>query len=271
MDPFRAVKLYHKYASALAYIDVENTDGTRSIGSSFHIGEGVFITARHVVEGKRIVEIKIPEPVPVSAEEIYPDVDINILKRGELEIKKVLGYLPLYKFWTDPLMLSEGPYYPRDNSIDLAIFKVSNIHKNTAIIRLGYHLDDWIYRKPWIMSEAIIMGFPPIPMTTQPYLIAAKAQIHAYVNLRGCPNIHFILSATPRGGFSGGLALHEGDFALGVITTGLHEGNQQIETGILAVLSVEPIHVLLDEIGMLPKVQLGFRESSFVSRKRKNK
>ena len=49
--------LFIKYGPALAYVAVRDGDGHDSIGAAFHVGEGVFLTARHVVEGKTIVEV----------------------------------------------------------------------------------------------------------------------------------------------------------------------------------------------------------------------
>ncbi|SRR6266446_1148093 len=50
-------KLFDAFAPGLAYISVENADGSPNIGTCFHIGESVFITARHVIEGLKIREI----------------------------------------------------------------------------------------------------------------------------------------------------------------------------------------------------------------------
>lgn len=49
--------LYLKYCAAMAYVAVEKPDGSHGIGSAFHVGEGVFVTARHVVEGNQILEV----------------------------------------------------------------------------------------------------------------------------------------------------------------------------------------------------------------------
>ena len=74
MDSLRARQLYAEHKSAIAYIDVEKPDGQRSIGSAFHIGDGVFVTARHVIEGNRIIEVKITESVGVTTREYFLDV-----------------------------------------------------------------------------------------------------------------------------------------------------------------------------------------------------
>jgi hypothetical protein len=53
----------------MAYIAVEHPDGTSGIGSAFHVGEGVFVTARHVVDGLRIREIATTERSYIDAED----------------------------------------------------------------------------------------------------------------------------------------------------------------------------------------------------------
>jgi len=40
MDTKLARKLMQKYASALAYIEIEDRGGEKGIGSCFHVGEG---------------------------------------------------------------------------------------------------------------------------------------------------------------------------------------------------------------------------------------
>ncbi|PKQ89426.1 hypothetical protein CXK86_20485 [Paenibacillus sp. BGI2013] len=54
-------QLYETYAAAVAYIAVETKDGEQGIGSAFHVGEGVFITARHVIEGNSILKMGTTE------------------------------------------------------------------------------------------------------------------------------------------------------------------------------------------------------------------
>src|SRR4029077_6965446 len=43
-------KLFDAFAPGVAYISVEKIDGSLGIGTCFHVGENVFVTARHVVE-----------------------------------------------------------------------------------------------------------------------------------------------------------------------------------------------------------------------------
>ena len=48
---------FMKYRGCVALIATEGLDGALGIGTCFHVGEGVFVTARHVVEGRSITEI----------------------------------------------------------------------------------------------------------------------------------------------------------------------------------------------------------------------
>ena len=67
----------------MAYLEVEATNGDREIGSAFHVGSGIFVTARHVVQGKRIVEMRQTEPVTVGSRENFqkfPDLSDETLQ-----------------------------------------------------------------------------------------------------------------------------------------------------------------------------------------------
>ena len=92
-------------------------------------------------------------------------------------------------------------------------------------------------------------------MVNEATLVAAKAEIHTFVTPRHSPKLHFILSATPRGGFSGGVAIHESGVALGVITSSLVEDNLPEQNGFFAVLSIEPIVEFLELTDMMPNIQ----------------
>ncbi|WP_244373648.1 hypothetical protein [Streptomyces griseorubiginosus] len=77
----------------------------------------------------------------------------------------------------------------------------------------------------------------------------------AQVDLYDTPYVHFVLSATARGGFSGGVAFSEYGFALGMVTRSLLAGEDSVESGYMAVLAVEPIYECLAWYRMLPDCQ----------------
>jgi hypothetical protein len=106
-----------------------------------------------------------------------------------------------------------------------------------------------------LCSEALILGYPPIPLTREAHLVSSRAEINAVITIGQSSKLHFIVSATPRGGFSGGLALSEDDFALGLISLSLIRDHAAAEIGFMAVISVEPIYECLAAYKLLPECQ----------------
>ena len=249
----------------MAYVDVLKPDGTRAIGSAFHIGEGIFVTARHVVQNNDIVEVRISEPIAIRSEEFFgqfSDVKVSKDRIEEYDktMKETMGHDPLFKHWLNPLEIEKGPVFYHDDRLDVAAFKVNEIHPGVGIAMLGIHWDVWVYRGLWHLSDAIVMGYPPIPMVNEPTLIAAKAEIHTFVVPRHSPYLHFILSAIPRGGFSGGVAIHESGDVLGVITSSFIKDEQPEQLGFFAVLSIEGIVKCLEENSLYPEIQKEYHD-----------
>jgi hypothetical protein len=166
MDTRRAQQLFYEHASAMAYVAVEKPDGTHSIATAFHVGEGVFVTSRHVVEGNSIREIKITEPVGLSTREHLASQENNNLTEEEIrEYDKLIarpdGEQRLWRHYFPPLELASGPHFARGAQLDVAAFRVKDIHPAAAIVKLGVHLDDWVYRAEWRLSDAIVLGYTP--------------------------------------------------------------------------------------------------------------
>lgn len=253
METKRAQTLFRKYAPAMAYITVRLPSGDQSIGSAFHLGDGVFVTARHVVENNEILQVRPSEPLALPTADVLPE------RAAEYDeaMRERIGFSPLWKRYQEPLSIAKGPYFHEDPRIDVAAFSVAVIHPKTPVVQLGSHLDDWIHDHDWILSEAILLGYPPIPLTSGPHLVAARAEINSIVVPHNAPKVHFIVSAIPRGGFSGGLALSEHDFVLGLVTHSLCRAGSSEELGFFAVLSIEAIFQCLGSNNLLPPVQRG--------------
>lgn len=225
-------KLYETYAAGVAYVAVKTPEGDERIGTAFHIGEGVFITARHVVQGKEIVEIATTEDAVAEVEKVEGARIMRITHpRGKGELVK-------------------GPLYHSDENVDVAALVVRGISAPT--IPLGDHLDDWLGTS-LVLRPAMVMGYPPIPFSKEPTLVATMAEVNAIIDKYTGGHPHFILSAMARGGFSGGLAIADYGCALGVITEALGINGQPTELGYLAVLSVEPIYNCLSQHKIVPK------------------
>jgi len=133
-----------------------------------------------------------------------------------------------------------------------------------AEISLGGHFDDYLGRFDLVLHRTLILGFPPIPLSAEPTLVATLGEVNALVDLYvGCRHPHFVVSSMARGGFSGAPALvaynelseEGGTAALGLVTQALTRENEQPETGYMAVLTVEPIYACLEQHNMLPSSQ----------------
>ncbi|MEM5733083.1 serine protease [Shewanella algae] len=221
--------LYQSYKYSMVRITVRTELGDLSNGSAFHIGDGWLVTAAHVVNGGRIEEI------------------VSEYCSQNLEIEKIICH--------------------RDQRVDLAILKTNldlnhyltktTIHGapegfvQTDHIEIGGHLDDWIGDE-LVLSKVLLMGYPPIPFSSGPVLLASEGEVNAVVDKYNGPHLHFVISNMGRGGYSGGPVLSEFGFLLGVLTESLVVNNQSEELGYSSAISVEPLLVLLQENGVYP-------------------
>lgn len=214
--------IYKKYCSAVAYIAVINEDGTEGIGSAFHIGDGVFVTAKHVLDGKQIKEIATTKRVEIDIEGEHPRGGIKYIYPGQLE-------------------LIDGPHYPEDDIADIAVFRVRSTDLLLPQIPLGSHTDISIDDNSFILQNTIVIGYPPIPFTKTPNQVVASGQVNAVIDVWHSKYAHFVISALARGGFSGGVALTEDGKALGVITESLVSNDMRPELGYMSVIGIEAV------------------------------
>lgn len=224
-EPAKLRDLFREFAGAVVPVFVLDQNGDEGVGTAFHVGEGIFVTARHVVEGKRSARVELdPGGLPAS------------VTKGR---------------YFDQLIWPISPGYHHDPRADVAVFQIEELSV-LPVVRLGSHLDDWINDEQFILNEVLVMGFPPIPLANRPLLLAARGEVNAVVDLVGGQHVHFILSATARGGFSGGVVLSEWNFALGLVTQSLVKDSLPEEFGYLTVLSVEPIYQCMADNDLMP-------------------
>lgn len=206
---------YLRAAAAVAFVVVRGPDGSEAVGSAFHIGDGVFVTARHVVDGFEIREIATTKSAYLAEEasgQILPPRD---------------------------LALVDGPHFGADD-LDVAVFKADLGGSPLQIITLSDHTDYRLGEDDLVLSDVLIVGYPPIPFTTIPTQVVTLGQINAVVRVRHSPVLHFIASATARGGFSGGPVLDRTGIAVALVTEALGRGDAPLETGYMSLLSIEP-------------------------------
>lgn len=219
--------IFEAYGPAVAYISVEKPDGKFGIGTGFHIGDDVFITARHVVEGNHIQKIATTH-AGISTE---PDGSYSAAHLGHAATQV------------------EGPYYHPDERCDLAAVKAYGI--NAPSIRLlPVSLDH--FGNEFLLASVVTMGFPPIPGTLEPVLVCAKAEVNAaidsYLNKRRL----YVISCLARGGFSGAPVVVNSRRCMGVVTQAMVTDGKPEELGFMSVISTLPILELLDHHAIMP-------------------
>src|SRR5687767_13164325 len=100
--------LYKQYAGAIAYVAVKTSSGDNGIGTAFHVGEGIFVTARHVIEGNQITEVATTKRVKI--------INAPRTKNSDPEITY---------FEPKKLTITSGPFFSKDARVDIGIFQIS--------------------------------------------------------------------------------------------------------------------------------------------------
>jgi hypothetical protein len=229
----RLRELYADLKSAVAFIEVQDpATGDLGIGTAFHVGEGVFITAAHVVRGKRVTQMG----------NVF-----ELTRSGSIS-------LPPFRATKAALHFPSSTDGDARELPDVAALVV-DVKQKLPALQLGGHLDQWLAKDEMTLSRGLVMGFPPVPFAETPHLLAVTCEVNAHVGLRRSGHPHFLVSSMARGGFSGGPVLHEQGFVLGLVTESLIHNNKPAELGFMTVLTVEPIYDLLHQHGLLPAVQ----------------
>lgn len=243
LDNFRywARHQFAAYRACIAFVESCDENGDIGVGTCFHVGEGVFLTARHVMENRQNFKIGFDDD----------SVTMELLQSSEYHGKLCPGELEIV----------DGPYYHPDAGVDVACFRADHVPKD--FIPLGGHLEDFLGQYDLLLHRVLVLGHPPIPHADRPVLVASLGEINALATLYDRKYPHFLVSVMARGGFSGGPVLvaydelneKSGTAVLGLIPESLVRNSGQPETGYMAVLTVDPIYECLETHGMLPKAQ----------------
>ncbi|WP_186260266.1 S1 family peptidase [Burkholderia gladioli] len=230
-------QIFNHYAPAVAYVEIESPNGDRGIGTAFHVGEGIYVTARHVVEGQTIVGINHVVEFPIQAS---PGVAKPLDEVGDDPNRRQLP--------------RTGPFFHPDPRIDVACFTL--LWYPPTEIEIGFHCKDLPYGNyDFLLDKCLLMGFPPTPFSKEPILVATIGEVNACVKRYDHDFDHYIVSSMARGGFSGAPALvhfnehldvHAGTMALGLITESLSKNGEPAELGYMTVLTAEPIHECIE-------------------------
>jgi len=227
MDRERARALYDYFGAAVAYVEVEDDAGI-GLGSAFHVGQGLFVTARHVVQNKRILRVGTTVPSVVRFRSAF-GAELVDERYGAAEAEHV-----------------EPPRFPENENVDLALLVTTGLDAPT--VPLTPKPDD--VGRDVILESVIVLGYPRVPLADDPpTLVVVTAEVNAAVRLYLDQQLVLVLSSTARGGFSGGLVLSQGGTALGVLRESLVTDAAPTELGFLGATQIQAVHVLLEEIG----------------------
>lgn len=215
-------------------ISVETREGDQCSGAGFHIGKGVIVTARHVIETNRILELR---------SEIYgtgvTPADVIFATDSGVDLALLKTDFQLDRYLTnETFMGADGPDVERNSD------KVDHVP-------VGLHLNDWIGDE-FVLSKVLVMGYPRIPLSRETVLVAYEGEVSAIVDTFGGRHPYFVISPMARGGFSGGPVISEYDFLLGVITQAMIQEGEGPESGHFSLLTVEPLLELLAANGIRP-------------------
>jgi hypothetical protein len=228
-------QLFYKLRPAIIPLETVNANGDHGIGTGFHVGDGIVVTARHVVEGMQSVRIINPFLQSVEGNQIEEIIFA----------KNPLADVALLR--TD---LDFSDYLEKVHIVDME-------YRKTDHLTLGVEWDDFA-NESLVLYDVIVMGYPPLP-TAFPTLVAIRAQVNAIIDRYPIdgqnPPPNYVLSGIPRGGFSGApMIVEAGDnsFVLGVVTEALVFNHSMPETGFMVAVTVESVLQLLHENGLYP-------------------
>lgn len=231
--------LYHQCRRSIAYVVVETSNGSQSIGTAFHIGQGFFVTAKHVVECNKIIEVAITQPynkvVNYHAAPLSEDERPRVLK---VELNPVLA---------------------ENEADDVAVFRVEQYEELPSIELSSIH-DMHQSEDLLLLSNVLCIGYPPIPLTVHPFQVAVDAKVSALITIRGSKYLSYVVSATARGGFSGGPIINDDGKAIGLVTDSLVRDSNAVETGFMACLSISAAAELALKCGWAPEEHEYYRD-----------
>lgn len=215
-------QLFARYGACVVRVQVRTGEGDLANGTAFHIGGGAFATAAHVVAGMSDIEL-FERDTTTAWDEGHPVTEV--LRHPDADIDLAVLLSPL---WRDRF----GDHSSADAAQPAA----------PQFIDIPEMWGEWI-EDSLMLSKGMICGYPRVPFARAPYKIAVSAEINADINRYDRQHVHFIVSATARGGFSGAPFMSEFDMLLGVVIESLHEDN---DTSFMAVIATEPLIEILD-------------------------
>jgi hypothetical protein len=224
-------QVYHECRRSIAYVTVQTSEGDESIGTAFHIGQGYFITAKHVVFNNTIIEVGITQPHNKIVE--YHAAPLSEEERPQI------------------LKVCLEPVFLESDVDDVAVFKVEKYESIPSILLSSTH-DIHQSEDLALLTNVLCVGYPPIPITVHPFQVAVKSTISSLIIMRGSQYLSYVIATMARGGFSGGPIINDRGEAIGVVTDSLCRNDQVVETGFMACISISAAAELALKYGWDP-------------------
>ena len=215
-------RLVEMFAAAVAYVAVDDHEGQQHIGTCFHIGENIFVTAKHVVENTKITKIATT----------MPSLDNSFGSYLPAETTQV-----------------EGPFFHPNPNYDLAALRLRGLNATQIPF---FPVPEEEPHGVFLLRTVVVMGYPPIPGSRSPVLLCARAEVNAsFVTYFDGQRV-LVVSCLGRGGFSGGPALTPPHHCLGVVTRAMVKEALPEELGFMAIVGPWPILELLNHHNIMP-------------------
>lgn len=239
-------EFYLWYCNAVAFVEIRKPNSDFGIGTAFHLGDGIFVTAKHVVHGNEIISIQ------TTTQGYHPD------SSGD----QILDGIKHKQYMPESGRVISGPFYHFDENVDVAVITVEGI--DAPAISLHTSMNEYWADDEYILSEVLVLGYPPIPFSSDPRLVASLGHISTIIDRYDDKAPYIIVSGMPRGGFSGGPCIYEDGSCLGLVIESLvHDGNPA-ELGFTTVITAKQIFRCLAHNKLIPTAQLKNFEDFFV-------
>ncbi len=213
--------LLPRVRTAVGRLIVRDPNGDPASGTAFHLGDGIFATAEHVIRDREIE---------------------HLLMDG-----------------TGRVLHVQERITPVDRRSDVALLRTDLPLPHTAI-PLGYHFEAWM-PETLPLTKVLLLGYPRIPWDGEGVLVATEAEVNAMFPHMHSPHRHLLLSSSAEGGFSGGPVVSEDGTLIGMVVeevTGQARPTTQggdgalHQSGYCLAISVEPLVRLIATLPTRP-------------------
>jgi len=235
----RLQAFYTEYKFCVVRITVSDEKEDLHNGTGFHIGEGVIVTAKHVLE-----KYKLKEIVGHFEDREYNLKDIVYPDDKNLDLALLITDFTLADYMSKKYKMP--PMIPK------------SIKKHDSI-PLSWYLTDKVGKEIELM-KVLVFGYPKVPFSAKSDLIVTTGEVNAFIKKYGEVAPYFIISIPPRGGYSGGPVISESGHVFGIMTESLYEKDKGHESGFFAVTPVDGLLKFMKQKGINPN---GFNEEEW--------